>query len=124
MRSLDLFLILASVGLSALAQVLLKAGTAAARQGLTTTGTSVIDTYQALLSSPMTLAGLAAYAVGALLWLRVLAAVDLSQAYPFVAIGFAITAVAGIVVFGEPVIATRVLGTVLILTGVVLVAFR
>lgn len=124
MNPTQLLLILASVGLSALAQVLLKAGTAASRDAATAAAGTVFSSYQAMLSSPMTLAGLAAYAASALLWLRVLTAVPLSQAYPFVALGFVLTTAAGIVIFGEPVVATRVAGTVLILAGVLLVGYR
>ena len=117
MNPFSIVLILASVGLSALAQVLLKHGSAAAHGA---TGSA----YLAILASPLTWGGLLVYGASALLWLRVLSLVPLSQAYPFVALGFVLTTVAGIAVFGEPVVATRVAGTALILAGVVLVVWR
>lgn len=117
-------LIVGSVCLSALAQVLLKAGSSSAAQGAVAAGSTVVASYQTMLSSPLTLGGLVVYAASALLWLRVLAGVPLSQAYPFVALGIVLTTAAGIVVFGEPVVATRVAGTMLVLCGVLLVGYR
>ena len=124
MTPTQVLLILASVGLSAVAQVLLKLGATGMRAGAVTGETSLVLDYQAMLSSPMTLAGLAAYGASALLWLKVLSLVPLSQAYPFVALGFVLTTAAGIFVLGEPLVFTRLFGTALILSGVLLVGYR
>lgn len=114
-----LLLILASVGLSALAQLALKLGTgqlAAQRAG--GAGRELF----ALVTSPMVIAGLALYGIGAVLWLFVLGRVQLSLAYPFVGLGFILTMLAGAIVLHEPVGAVRVVGTLLIVAGCVLVA--
>jgi multidrug transporter EmrE-like cation transporter len=66
--------------------------------------------------------GLAMFGFSTCLWLFVLSRVNVSVAYPFVAIGFIATAIAGALVLGEPFTLVRVLGTVLIALGVVLVA--
>ena len=120
MSSSGLLLIFCSVGLSALAQVLLKFGVAPTGDPQSI-GTDIVRSYLSVFASPFTIAGLAAYGASALLWLRVLATVPLSQAYPFVALGFVLTFAAGVLIFGEPVTPTRVLGTALILAGVSLV---
>lgn len=112
-------LILASVSLSALAQLALKVGTTAAagnRAG------SVGGEMGGLIQSPMVLVGLGLYGVGALLWLFVLGRAPLSLAYPFVGLGFILTMLAGAFLLNENVNAFRVVGTLLIAAGCVLVA--
>ena len=81
-----LALILASVALSAIAQIALKIGMGgdAARQALA--HDSLWRGYLALLLVPAVATGLAAYGLSAVLWLRVLAEVEVSKAYPFVAL--------------------------------------
>ena len=68
------------------------------------------------------LGGLALYALGAILWLLVLARSDVSFAYPFVALGFIITMVLGWAILGESLGAARLIGTLLIVAGVSLVS--
>jgi len=107
-------LVLGSVGLSAIAQLMLKLGAS----GVTTPSLGTI------LSSPWTLGGLGIYALGTLLWLRVLAEMHLSQAYPFVALAIALTGLLGIWLLGEPLKANRVAGSLLIALGVIVVGWR
>lgn len=112
-------LILASVSLSAVAQLALKIGTSgvAGKQAA-----GVGQEVGALAQSPMVLAGLGLYGVGALLWLFVLGRAPLSLAYPFVGLGFILTMLAGAFFLDENVNAARILGTLLIAAGCVLVA--
>ena len=72
--------------------------------------------------SGFVIAGLAMYGLGALLWLLVLARIDVSAAYPFVGLGFVMTMMLGWLLLGESLQPTRVAGTLLIALGVVLVA--
>src|SRR3546814_2175768 len=76
-----LLLILASVSLSALAQLALKMGTTAAAGGRST---GIGGEIGGLAQSPMIILGLGLYGIGALLWLFVLGRAPLSLAYPFV----------------------------------------
>ena len=112
-------LILVSVSLSALAQLALKMGTTAAASARTA---GVGGEVGGLIQSPMVLAGLGLYGIGALLWLFVLGRAPLSLAYPFVGMGFILTMLAGILCLGESVSTARVGGTLLIALGCVLVA--
>lgn len=112
-------LILVSVSLSALAQLALKMGTTAAANARTAGVGSEVG---GLIQSPMVLAGLGLYGIGALLWLFVLGRAPLSLAYPFVGMGFILTMLAGILCLGESVSTARVGGTLLIALGCVLVA--
>lgn len=114
-----LALILASVGLSALAQLALKLGTGSlAAQRASGAGRELF----ALATSPLVITGLALYGFGAVLWLFVLGRAQLSLAYPFVGLGFILTMFAGALVLGEPVGPARAAGTLLIVIGCVLVA--
>lgn len=118
--SLRLFLlILASVTLSALAQLALKIGTGAATQGRSENVGSELG---GLLQSPMVIVGLGLYGIGAMLWLFVLGRAPLSLAYPFVGMGFILTMLAGAFVLGESVGTARIMGTLMIAAGCVLVA--
>lgn len=114
-----LALILVSVSLSALAQLALKAGTsavAASRPG------TVAEELGGMAQSPMVYLGLGLYGLGAAIWLFVLARAPLSLAYPFVGLGFILTMFAGVVAFQEELTPARIVGTVLIAAGCVLVA--
>lgn len=116
-----LLLILSSVGLSVLAQVALKYGMsqpyiqmALGQGGLTAAWLVITNMYVFL--------GLFMYGCGAMLWLLVLARLDVSMAYPFVGLGFIFTMLLGFFVLGEAVSVMRVVGTLLITAGVVLVS--
>lgn len=96
-------------------------------------GMSSIEVKQAL-AQPMTwrlpwvvamnkfvILGFGFYGIGAVVWLRVLSAWDVSKAYPLVGLGFAVTVLIGMLM-GESVTGLRVLGVLLICEGVWLVA--
>lgn len=116
-----LILILLSVGLSAIAQIAMKAGVSGASAP---SASSVLGSYMSMLTAPKVLLGLACYGLGALIWLRVLSMMDVSQAYPFVAVGFVLTMALGFMLLGETPHLTRLLGAGFILVGVWLVGLR
>jgi drug/metabolite transporter (DMT)-like permease len=72
-----------------------------------------------LAKVPAMWAALALYAGATLLWVHILTSVPLSRAYPFAALAFVLVPAAGYLLFGEPVNAKYVLGTVLIILGVI-----
>ena len=67
-------------------------------------------------------AGLAIFAVSAVLWLFALSRADLSFAYPFAALGYVIIVIASILFLGEHVQPVTWVGVVLIIAGIVLIA--
>ena len=73
------------------------------------------------LLRPGVLGGLALYGIGTVVWLRALARTELSQAYPFVGLGFVLTAALGYVLFNEALGPSRLIGTALVIAGVFLV---
>ena len=115
-------LIFSSVALSAIAQVILKQGmsTAAVQQAL---GEGhPLQTAWVVATNLQVIAGLGLYALGAVVWLLVLARVDVSFAYPFVGVGFVFTMLLGWAVLGESLGSARLVGTLLVVIGVWLVS--
>lgn len=115
-------LILASVALSALAQIALKYGMSSlAVQKSIKTGLPA-DMVINIASSPMVMLGIGLYFGSMLIWLFVLSKVDVSYAYPFVALGFVFTALLGKWVFDDEFSVSKIIGTLLIVCGVVVMA--
>ena len=124
MNKTVLLLIVASVLMSALAQIVLKAGMSSSSvvQGLASG--MRWSTAAVVAGNPLVLLGLAMYFASALVWLIVLARVDVSLAYPFVGLGFIVTMLLGWLVLGETLTMVRVAGTLLIVGGVFLLSAR
>jgi multidrug transporter EmrE-like cation transporter len=114
-------LILTSVGLNALAQILLKRGMLAVGR-FELAPDQLAAALPRVALDPSILGGMACYALSIGLWLTVLSRVDLSIAYPFLSLGFVVAAAAGHWLFGEPLGPARLLGTALIVAGVLLIA--
>ena len=115
-------LILASVALSALAQIALKYGMSSLTvQKSIKTGLPV-DMVINIASSPMVMLGIGLYFGSMLIWLFVLSKVEVSYAYPFVALGFVFTALLGRWVFHDEFSVSKIIGTLLIVCGVVVMA--
>ncbi len=75
-----------------------------------------------IFSSPLVLLGLVLYGVGALAWIAVLARLNLSYAYPFLALNFVLITIISRVVLGENVPTLRWLGIAVICAGIFVVA--
>ena len=116
-----LALILVTVTMSACAQLALKLGmkgpgiTAGLAEGGLTAALSVA-------LNPWIILGLSIYGLSVVLWLWVLSKVELSVAYPFVGVSFLITMAFGAWLLYEEITVGRLIGTVLIAIGCVLVA--
>ena len=118
---MKMFLIaLISIALSVTAQFALKAGIS---------GAEVSDLLKQQLSSraiatiifdKFIVGGFFLYGLGGIVWLKVLANWDVSKAYPLVGLGFAVTAIVGLVI-GENVTLFRGIGVAMICAGVFLV---
>ena len=75
-----------------------------------------------ILGSPWVLLGLTLYGVGAVAWIAVLARLDLSLAYPLLALNFVLITVSSKVILGETVPTMRWIGMLVICAGIVIVA--
>jgi multidrug transporter EmrE-like cation transporter len=115
-------LILISVTLAAIAQVTLKAGmnhvTDANGGQLALSG----DSLKQIATNVWVWAGLAIFAVSAVLWLFALSRASLSFAYPFAALGYVIIVAASILFLDEHVPPLGWVGVACIVVGILLIA--
>jgi multidrug transporter EmrE-like cation transporter len=116
-----LILAVISICFSVAAQFLLKAGMASHAVKTASTNSPSIWKLLAIFTQPHVIGGFVLYGLGAVVWLAVLSRWDVSKAYPFVGIGFALTALIGLFI-GEQVGPLRASGVILICAGVWLVA--
>ena len=111
--------VLSGVMLNAIAQLALKA---AARQlgVLSPEHGEVFGIALRIAAQPAVWAGLFCYALSVGLWIVALSRADISVAYPFLSIGYVITAIAAWQLFGEALSAQRLAAIALICAGVAL----
>jgi multidrug transporter EmrE-like cation transporter len=111
--------ILFSVGLNALAQILL-------RKGMLEVGEDDPDTAaeyaMAVAFEPWLIGGMACYAVSIVAWLVVLSRAEVSVAYPFLSLGYVIAAALGFFFLGENLTLTRIIGLALLCGGLVFIS--
>lgn len=116
-----LLVAVASIILSVAAQFVLKAGVRSAVASGGQSDQGPLAATVRMLMEPMVLGGFALYGLGAVVWLYVLSNWDVTKAYPLVGLGFVLTLAVG-TVLGETVGPLRVLGVLLIVSGVWFVA--
>ena len=120
MTHLLLGLILLTVTLSACAQLALKLGVAKPAMA-NALQDGIPEALFAAPASPFIWIGLLIYGLSVAMWLSVLSKVDLSVAHPFVGVSFLITMAFGALLLNESVTSMRVMGTLLIAGGCILV---
>ncbi len=76
----------------------------------------------AIYRTPLILLGLILYGVGALSWIAVLSRLNLSYAYPFLALNFVLVALVSRIALGETIPPSRWLGIAIICLGIILAA--
>lgn len=113
MNILSLFCILISVSCSVAAQGFLKKGMIEV-----TLGESFLVTILSLATNTYVYIGLTFYVASMGFWLYVLSQVEVSKAYPFVAIGFVGTLLIGYFFYDEAITYSKVFGISLIVAGV------
>ena len=117
MNFINFILVLVGVLLNAAAQLCIK-------QGMNMIGNVSLDAGAVLAMiprasiNPYILAGLACYVVSVLVWMIVLSKVEVSLAYPFLSIGYIVTAFVGYFFMGETLGLYKVLGIVTICAGI------
>jgi drug/metabolite transporter (DMT)-like permease len=114
------WLILLSVATGVAGQTVLKLGVS--QPGALDATANLFSLVGLIVRSPLVLLGLLLYGIGALAWIAVLARLDLSMAYPFLALNFVLITLVSRLVLGEHVPAMRWLGILVIVSGILLVA--
>lgn len=118
----SLFLILASVTMGVSGQLCLKAGMDQVGVLSASSIGTIVQTAFRVLATPLVFLGLAFYALGAVFWLMVLAKLDLSLAYPMLALTYVLIPLGAQFVLGEQVPMLRWLGVGIIFVGVMVVS--
>lgn len=115
-------LALTSVALSTAAQLLMKSG-----MSMPAVRTAMSDgagqTLMTIFTTPQVIAGLAAYGIGAVLWLLCLSRIPLVMAYPLVSLAIVGVVISSVFLLGETVTATGIIGSLLVVAGVMLIGF-
>jgi drug/metabolite transporter (DMT)-like permease len=120
--------LLPSLGLILLSVASGVAGQLALKMGTTRVGAAAIQasgpvsTLITAFRSPLVWLGLALYGLGALAWILVLTRMDLSLAYPFLALNFVLIAIVSRLFLGETIPALRWGGIAVICLGILLIA--
>lgn len=113
--------LLAGVLLNAMAQLSLKMATQ--RLGVLSPEHGDVNAMLwRIAAQPAIWLGLACYAVSVLAWIVALSRTDVSLAYPFLSIGYVVTALAAWSLFGEALSPMRIAAIALICSGVVLLS--
>ncbi|MBN1825115.1 MAG: EamA family transporter [Candidatus Eisenbacteria bacterium] len=115
----NLLMIIFCVGTGSLGQLSMKRGMKAVGE---INAAQVLQKMSAAFVNPYVLAGLALYGISALVWMIVLSRVNLSYAYPMVSMGYVFVMIGSYYFFQEPVTMLRVLGTLVIVGGVILIS--
>lgn len=113
-------MILSSVLLNAFAQVFLRKSMMSFANTEFSLDTIKIWLPQ-LVTSIYLWSGILCYGVSIVVWLYVLAKTEVSYAYPFLSIGYIITAIAGYALFNENLSLLRIFGIFVICIGVILI---
>ncbi len=116
---MNILLILSSVLLNCSAQLLIRKGMLVAGE---MSMISMAHNIGALVTNVWLWLAMLCYGVSILLWMSVLSKVEVSFAYPFLSIGYVISAVFGFFFFGESLSPVRIAGIVVICAGVVLIS--
>ena len=116
------FLIITSVGLSSFAQIFMKIGVSDPQFRAAFFNGVHIQSIWTIAANWYVLLGLSMYVLSVGFWLAVLSKVDVTFAYPFVGLGFILTMLFGWLFLQESVGITRVIGTLIIVFGVILVS--
>lgn len=116
---MNLLLIVVSVLFNAAAQLFLKKGMLLIGN-IAVNMDGIVSMIPKLLINPFIWGGFGCYGISILLWLVVLSKVEVSYAYPFLSIGYIVTAFIGYFFFGESMGFYKVCGILVICFGIVL----
>lgn len=71
-------------------------------------------------ANPWTISAFLLAGVAAICWIAALSKIELSRAYPFISASFILVLISSAIFFAEPITATKVVGAVLIVTGLII----
>ncbi len=119
--NMTVILIFVSVAMTTTAQILLKVGMSLPGVEQAIYEGALLDKLWAVVFNLPVVGGVMLYVSSLIVWLFVLAKVDVTYAYPFVGLGFLLTMTFGSLFLGEQLSVSRISGTILVAVGVLLV---
>lgn len=114
------WLILLSILSGVAGQTVIKMGVS--QPGASEAASGLFSLVNMIVRSPLVLLGLMLYGIGALAWIAVLSRVNLSVAYPFLALNFILVTLSSLLFLGESIPGLRWVGVLVICGGILLVA--
>ena len=117
-------LALIAVFIGSIGQIILKIGTNNYPGSITNNFYSSFSSFLKILFFPQIFIGLSCYAVSALLWIIVLSHLEVSKAYPILGLSYIFVLLLSFFFLGESLTLTKILGSLLILFGVVLISLK
>jgi drug/metabolite transporter (DMT)-like permease len=115
---LGIGILLIAIALGAVGQLLLKSGVNALGEDV-----SPIYVLKSFIKSPSIMGGFVCYGISSLFYLVSLSKLDLSYAYPMIALSYVIVAILSYKYLGEGLPTLRIVGIFVIIAGVTMVAF-
>lgn len=116
----NMILILSSVLLNCCAQLFMRRGMM--KNGVINGLHSLLASVPSMLTNAYLWAAMVCYVVSLLIWMVVLSKVEVSYAYPFVSIGYVLSAVLGYLWLQEQITPVRAAGMAVICVGVFLIS--
>ena len=117
------FIIVLSVLFSSTSQILLKKGVMSIELQKPDTMTELISLGVSIATNVFLVLGVLFQVVALLIWLYVLKKVEVSYAYPFIALGFVFVMALSYFLFNEKLDSMKVLGGLVICLGIFLLSF-
>jgi multidrug transporter EmrE-like cation transporter len=118
----NLFIILTSILMSSTAHVVLKKGMMSLEQRLGSQSTSLIDTAWTTATNVWILGGMTLHVSALVVWLWALSRVDITFAYPFLALGYVLVSLMAWFWLGETITLVRVAGMLIIIIGLIVLS--
>jgi len=116
---MNIILILLSVLLNCAAQLLI-------RKGMLVEGEvgmqNMLSHVGSMITNVWLWGAMICYALSIFLWMSVLSKVEVSYAYPFLSVGYVVSAIAGYALFNENLSPIRIAGIIVICIGVILIS--
>ena len=118
---MEFIYLFASIFCAVTGQLLLKT-TVNRLEGVDFTKGSVVTNFIRLVTSPLFILAMSVYAFSMILYLMAISTIEISMAYPMVALNYAIILICSRLFFKENVTVVRWMGVLLIIRGVILVS--
>lgn len=116
-KTIILFSSVIAVGLG---EILLKYGLT--KLGQLDFGQFMLQSFILIFTSPYILLGILLFSASSLLWLIALSETELSYAYPLLGMGYAVVAFFSWIIFNEALTALRIVGILVIMSGVIMMS--